>query len=58
MNQTIKQEQTKVICNHYGGVECEDCKFNHITNGYLGKKFYCENAMNDMSGDIVELVQF
>lgn len=49
-------KQTRVICSHYGGVECEDCKFNHVTNGELGKRFYCCCAMNDMSGDIVTLI--
>lgn len=50
-------KQVKVICSNYGGNECNDCKFNHVTNGYLGQKFYCTCAMNDMSGDTVTLVQ-
>ncbi len=48
--------QVKVICDHYGGPECEDCKFNRVTNGQLGQKFFCVNAMNDLSGDIVTLI--
>uniref|UniRef100_A0A6M3L956 Uncharacterized protein n=1 Tax=viral metagenome TaxID=1070528 RepID=A0A6M3L956_9ZZZZ len=54
-NTAIKQ--TKVICSNYGGPECEECKFNHVTNGERGKKFFCTCAMNDMSGDIVTLVE-
>jgi hypothetical protein len=53
----IEIKQTKVICSNYGGNECYDCKFNHVTNGYLGQKFYCTCAMNDMSGDMVTLIE-
>ena len=56
MNNT-QVKQVKVICNHNGGDECQDCKFNKVTNGELNRKFYCENALNDMSGDIVTLIE-
>jgi len=52
-----KRAQHQVICDHYGGPECEDCKFNHVTNGELNKRFFCQNAMNDLSGDTVTLVR-
>jgi len=52
-----EHKQTKVICDHYGGPECGDCKFNKTTNGEAGKKFFCQNAMNDMSGDTVKLIK-
>lgn len=54
---TNKLNQTKVICSNYGGPECEDCKFNHVTNGEQGKKFFCSCAMNDGTGDIVTLIE-
>jgi len=57
MQLTQQQKQTHVICNHYGGIECQDCKFNKVSKGYLDKKFFCENALNDLSGDIVTLIE-
>lgn len=57
MTMTTKTKQVKVICDHYGGDECQDCKFNKPSNGELNKQFFCQNAMNDLSGDTVTLVQ-
>lgn len=50
-------KQTTIICDHYGGPECYDCKFNKATNGNEGQQFFCQNALNDLSGDVVTLVK-
>lgn len=54
---TAARIQRKVVCSHYGGKECGECPFNEVRKGEVGKRFFCANAMDDMSGDIVCLVQ-
>jgi hypothetical protein len=44
----------KLICNHSGGVECDNCIHNTAHTSYQTCQGYCVCANDDMSGANVE----